>query len=273
LFDQIGPHARTIADLALFDSVVARDWRPLRPIQLRGVRLGVVRDYWYSGLDPEVERVTKGALKRLEEAGVKLVESELPGLANLIGLITYPVQTHDIRLTLARYLTEYRAGVTFEQLVSEASPDIQKDFRSYVLPGGATFVTETAYGEVLSTHLPALQRLFREYFLRTGVAAIVFPTTLVAAQPIANGEADVMIRGQKVPFDVAIARNIAPGSTAGLPGLVLPAGLTSAGLPVAIELDAAAGTDRALLGLGMSLAQVLGPIPPPKFTVSTVLST
>ena len=45
-----------------------------------------------------------------------------------------------------------------------------------------------------------------------------------------------------VPFDVAIARNIAPGSTAGLPGLT-------------------------------SLAQVLGPIPPPRFTVSTALAT
>jgi len=76
-----------------------------------------------------------------------------------------------------------------------------------------------------------------------------------------------------VPFDVAIARNIAPGSTAGLPGLVLPAALTSAGLPVAVELDAAAGTDRALLGLGTSLPQVLGPIPPPRFTVSTALAT
>ena len=58
-----------------------------------------------------------------------------------------------------------------------------------------------------------------------------------------------------------------------LPGLYLPAGLTSASLPVAVELDAAAGTDRALLGLGTSLAQVLGPIPPPRFTVSTALAT
>ena len=263
LFDQVGPHARTVADLALFDSVVANDSRPLRSMSLRGVRLGVVRDYWFRDLDPEVERITSAALTRLQDAGITLVESELPGLAHLIGLITEPVQNHDVRVALAHYLGEYRAGVTFEQLVSQASPDIQEIFRSDVLPGGPNFVSEAAYAAVLSTHLPTLQRLYRDYFSRTGVAALVFPATMVPALPIGT-EADVMIHGRRVSFETAIARNIAPGSTAGLPGLVLPAGLTSAGLPVAIELDAAAGTDRALLALGMSLVDVLGPVPPPR---------
>ena len=45
-----------------------------------------------------------------------------------------------------------------------------------------------------------------------------------------------------------VARNIDPGSTAGLPGLVLPAGMTSGGLPVALEFDGPAGSDRALDG-------------------------
>src|SRR6202011_2563236 len=98
LFDQVGPHARTVADLALFDSVVASDWRRLRPTPLRGVRLGVVRDYWYRDLDPQVERITSAALTRLQGAGITLVESELPGLAHLIDLITEPVQNHDVRL-------------------------------------------------------------------------------------------------------------------------------------------------------------------------------
>lgn len=85
---------------------------------------------------------------------------------------------------------------------------------------------------------------------------------MVPALPIGT-EADVTIHGRQVSFETAIARNIAPGSTAGLPGLVLPAGLTAGGLPVAIELDAAGGTDRALLALGMSVVDVLGPVPPP----------
>jgi len=263
LFDQVGPQARTVADLALFDSVVAHDWRPLPPMPLRGIRLGIVRDYWYRDLDPEVERLTTAALDRLLQAGVELVQSELPRLAQLIDLITEPVQNHDVRLALARYLRRYHAGVTFEQLTSQASEDIQALFRSDVLPGGANFITEAVYRAAIDTHLPALRRLYRDYFAHTGVAAMIFPATLVPALPIGS-ESDVTIRGQTVSFETAVARNIAPGSTAGLPGLVLPVGLTSAGLPVAIELDAASGSDRALLALGASAAEVLGSVPPPR---------
>jgi len=263
LFDQVGPHARTVADLALFDSVVANDWQPLAAVPLRGVRLGIVRDYWYRDLDPEVERITQAALGRLRDAGVELVESELPGLSRLIDLTTEPVQNHDVRLTLARYLEEYRAGVTFEALVRQASPDIRELFRTDVLPGGQNFVTDAAYAEAVGTHLPALRRLYRDFFDRTGVAAIVFPATLVPALPIGS-EGDVTIREETVSFETAVARNIAPGSTAGLPGLVLPAGLTSTGLPVAIELDAPAGSDRALLALGANVAEIIGGVPPPR---------
>jgi indoleacetamide hydrolase len=263
LFDQAGPHARTVADLALFDSVVANDWRPLQPQGLHGVRLGVVRDYWYKDLDPEVERVTTASLARLHAAGVQLVESELPGLAQLIDLITEPVQNHDVRFALADYLRQNHAGISFEQLIQQASPDIQQIFRRYVLPGGADFVSEAAYAAIRNTHLPRLHSLYHDYFARSGVAAIVFPTTMVPAVPI-GGEDAVRIRGRQVSFETAIARNIAPGSTAGLPGLVLPAGLTSAGLPVSIELDAPANSDRALLALGGSVAEVLGSIPPPR---------
>jgi mandelamide amidase len=62
---------------------------------------------------------------------------------------------------------------------------------------------------------------------------------------------------------MAVARNIAPGSTAGLPGLVLPVGLTGGGLPVSIEFDAAAGTDRALLALGLGVERALETLPAP----------
>ncbi len=57
---------------------------------------------------------------------------------------------------------------------------------------------------------------------------------------------------------------LSPGSTPGLPGLVLPTALTRGGLPVALEFDGAAGSDRALLALGASLELALGPLYPPK---------
>jgi Asp-tRNA(Asn)/Glu-tRNA(Gln) amidotransferase A subunit family amidase len=263
LFDQVGPHARSVADLALFDSVAANDWRTLEPAPLAGVRLGVVRDFWFAGLDPEVERLTELALARLMDAGAQIVDTQMPGLAALIELTTDDIQNHDVRVALSRYLSEYGAGISFEDLVAQASADIQRLFRRDVLPGGANFVTELKYAAARDQHLPALKRLYQDYFARTGVNAVIFPTTLVTAPKIGD-EKMLQVRGHATPFDIAVARNIAPGSTAGLPGLVLPAGLASGGLPVSIELDAPWGTDRALLALGMGLERALGPNPPPR---------
>jgi len=266
LFDQVGPHARSVSDLALFDSVVANDWQSLAAMPLKGVRLGVVRDYWFTDLDPEVERLTQLALARLKDAGAEIVESQMPGLASLIDLTTDPVQNHDVRVALSRYLKEYGAGIDFENLIAQASSDIQGIFRSDVLPGGANFVTEPAYAAARDQYLPALRRLYREYFARTRVAAMLFPTTLVPAPRIGE-ETTVEVRGRPLPFETAVARNIAPGSTAGLPGLVLPVGLTHGGLPVAMEFDAPAGADRALLALGLSAERVLGRLPAPSRSV------
>ncbi len=263
LFDQVGPHARNVTDLALFDSVAANDWRNLGPARLAGVRLGVVRDYWFTDLAPEVERLTEIALAKLKDAGAEIVETQLPGLATLIDLTTDAVQNHDVRVALARYLEEYGAGVDFATLIARASPDIQTVFARDVLPGGANFVAEPVYAAARDQHLPALRQLYREYFARTQVAAMVFPATLVAAPRIGE-ELTIEVRGRPLPFDTAVARNIAPGSTAGLPGLVLPVGLTHAGLPVAIELDGPAGADRALLALGLGAEAVLGRLPPPR---------
>jgi len=263
LFDQVGPLARVVEDLALFDSVVAKDRRPIAIQGLRGVRLGIVRDYWYSGLDPEVERLTDLALSKLTEAGALLVESEMPGLAELIKRTTAHVQNHDVRIALARFLADYGAAQSFEAVIAQASPDIQAIFRSEILPGGAHFVSEAVYAAARDRHLPALRRLYEEYFRRNGVAAMVLPTTLIAA-PLIGEDRVVTIRGQAVRFETAVARNIAPGSTAGLPGLVLPIGLTSRGLPVSLEFDGPAATDRALLALGLSLERIFGRLPPPR---------
>ncbi len=262
LFDQVGPHARSVGDLALFDSVVSGDWSPIRPTALTGVKLGVARGYWFRDLDPEVERIASEALRKLQDAGVELVESEAPELARLIELTTEPIQNHDVRYALKKYLEDFQAGITFEQLVAQASADIKRDFASAVLPGGKFFVSDADYQTARDVHLPKLRENFRTYFARTGVAAIVFPATMVTP-PAIGQDVEVVIGGKKVPFETAVARNIAPGSTAGLPGLVLPAGLTSGGLPIALEFDGPSGSDRALLALGLSVERVLGHLPAP----------
>jgi len=132
-----------------------------------------------------------------------------------------------------------------------------------VLPGGTHFPSEASYARARDQHLPALRRLFRDYFAREGVAAIVFPTTLTPA-PRIGVDQELDIGGRRLPFETAIARNIAPGSTAGLPGLVVPIGLSAQGLPVSLEFDAASGTDRQLLALGLALEKLFAALPAPR---------
>lgn len=266
LFDQLGPLARSVTDLALFDSVISGAGSRLRPRALRGVRVGVVRDYFFEGLDPEVERLTDLALAKLRDAGAIIVEGELPELARLIELTTVPIQNHDVGLELARYLQEYAAGVDLKAVIAQASPDIHDLFLSDLLPGGANSVSDATYVAARERHLPALRRLYADYFSQSGVAAVVFPATRVPP-PLIGEETTINIRGQEVSFELAVARNIAPGSTAGLPGLVLPVGMTTRGLPVAFEFDAPSGADRALLELGLTLELALGGIPAPKDVV------
>jgi Asp-tRNA(Asn)/Glu-tRNA(Gln) amidotransferase A subunit family amidase len=202
-------------------------------------------------------------LARLRDAGVVLVEGTMPDLARLIGLTTEPVQNYDVRFALARYLEEYGAKLSLEELIARASPDIRDIFRSDVLPGGTNVVTNTAFAAARDEYLPALRRLYHDFFSRMQVAAVVFPATMVPAPRIGEETEIKTSDGRTLPFELAVARNIAPGSTAGLPCLVLPAGLTAGGLPLALEFDAPAASDRALLALGLSLERALGPIPPP----------
>jgi mandelamide amidase len=263
LFDQIGPHARAVEDLVLFDRIASGDDGPLPSLPLAGVRIGLGRGYFFDRLDPEVSRVTEEALRKLRDAGVVLVEAEVSNLARFDEKITDVVQNHDVVPMLTRYLEEYGAGITFEQMFESVSSDVKRELELYALPGAELAVSEQAYRTALEVERPALQEELRRYFRENDVAAIVFPATMVPALPIGQ-DSEVSIGGEKVGFATAMSRNIAPGSTAGIPGLVLPAGLTREGLPVAIELDAPEGADRDLLALGASMEKVLGHPPPPR---------
>ncbi len=260
LFDQVGPHARSVGDLVLFDAVATGDFRTIHPTALKGVRLGVARGYWFADLDAEVERVTVEALLKLQAAGVELIEAEMPDLAELIEQTTWPIEAHDILLELPEYLRESGASVTFDQLLAMVSADVRALFALFE-PGSSGLISEDVYRIACDVHLPKLRRTFQDYFARSGVAAIVFPATMVPAPKI--GEDEVTIGNKKFSFLTAIARNIAPGSTAGLPGLVLPAGLTKNGLPVALEFDGPSGSDRELLALGLSVEKILDDLPAP----------
>jgi Asp-tRNA(Asn)/Glu-tRNA(Gln) amidotransferase A subunit family amidase len=261
LFDQIGPQARHVADLALFDTVMTGDDSPLVVPALDGLRLGIAREFYFAGLDPAVATVVEDVLLRLADAGVTIIEVDLPGLDVLVDAITLPVQVHDVVPSLTAWLKSSGASISFDDMLVAVSPDVQAVLKQFALPGAPHAVPDDYYATAQDVHLPALRALLAGWFADNRVDAMLLPATMAAATPIGAGE-KIRIADIDVPFSTVMGRNIAPGSTAGLPGLVLPAGLAD-GLPVAIELDGPAGTDRQLLGIGLAIEAMFRTLRPP----------
>lgn len=259
-FDQVGPLARSVADLALFDTVVTGQRAPLAALPLKGVRIGISPEYFLSGLDPEVERVTLEGFQKLETAGITLVRTEIPEPVKAAMDIALTISVYETMPSISAFLEEQGTGVSFDQLVQQASEGLQGEFKAVVLPPHQP--SRDVYESML-VRRTQLQEAITRYFATQGIAALAFPPILIPPPRIGE-DAEVDIRGQKVPLDVAIARNIALGSCACMASLVLPAGMTSNSLPVGIEFAALRGKDRELLSLGLSIEKTLGPIPAPK---------
>lgn len=259
--DQVGPHARSVADLALFDSVITRDGEPVVRRSLKGVRLGVPRAYFWEDLEPGVERAALDGLARLTDAGAELVYADVPDLAALNGGTIWPILLYETEPALAQYLAQSGTGMTVRELVERSSPGLKWVFETFVFPGGANAIPRDVYEAALDKYQPALKAAYRDYFRRHAVAAVVFPTIPMTAPRIGE-DAEVDLNGKKVPTFIAMSRNIQPASAAALPGLTLPVGL-SGGLPVGLEFDGPAGSDRGLLGIGLAAEAALGTLPPP----------
>ncbi len=258
-FDQVGPLARCVADLALFDAVVTGDRTPLQPTPLRGARIGIAPTSLLNDLDPEVERLTTHALSKLRAAGVTLVEAELPDAVKQASGPVSTILAYETMPAIAAFLDAQGTRVTFDQLLQNAGEGLQRAFKAEVLPPNRP--TQAAYQSAL-TQRQLIREEIRRYFDQHGLIALAFPPIMVPPPRIGE-EREVEIRGQQVSLLVAMGRNTALGSCASMAGLVLPAGMTSNGLPVGREFDALTGSDRSLLALGLSLEKVLGPAPAP----------
>lgn len=81
------------------------------------------------------------------------------------------------------------------------------------------------------------------------------PTTPCTA-PLIEEQATVRIAGQEISY-LALANHTVSASSLGLPGISLPVGLSRAGLPIGLELDAPLANDRALLNLAQRIEDVL----------------
>lgn len=265
IFDQVGPHARSVADLILFDEVITGASFPTAsdPMAvLKGARLGVARAFYFDMLHPDVERISNESIQKLAEAGAEIVEVNVPNVRDLVAEITDAVQVYDVLPSFSRYLEEFGADITFDEVVAQLSDDVAAVFAEYVLAGAPNRPSDEAFARLRDERLPAFRQTMADYFADNQLDGMLLPCTQMAATPIGQDN-EVELNGRMVPFAGVMGRNISPCSTTGIPGLVIPAGLDSDGLPVSIELDGPAGSDARMLQLGLGIEQVLGHLPPP----------
>ena len=129
--------------------------------------------------------------------------------------------------------------------------------RKLPAPENKVVDAKPAYEAAMKTARPALQALYRETFAKNKLDAIAFPTTpkvAIASNPDSSSLANFLL----------FIQNTDPGSNAGVPGIQLPVALgATSKLPVGLELDGPAGSDRKLLAIGMAFEKIFGRLPAP----------
>jgi mandelamide amidase len=252
-FDQVGPVARSVSDLILFDTVVAGDSSPANATPLKGVRLGIA-DHYLAGLDPAVERVVSAAFAKLRDAGVVLVDVKMPELIRSAPDIAFTIIAAEAVACIEAFLREQGTGVTLEAMLAGAGPSIRTLISGMRSSGGQP--PREAYEAMLAKR-EQLKAALRELYRDNNMTALAHPVILCPPTRIGL-EREVEVGSQTVPIRAAFGRNIALSSCASMASLVLPGGTTADDLPVGLEFDAFSGGDRALLSLGLSLEAALG---------------
>ena len=119
---------------------------------LRGKRFGVPASFW-SGLDRELETVAIAARARLTDAGVVLVDVDMPGLFEQNAKVSFPVALHEPVADIPAYLkASGLEGITLADIAAKiACPDVQGAFGAITAD-----VFGAAYPDVMAVQRPAL---------------------------------------------------------------------------------------------------------------------
>lgn len=268
--DQIGPFGHEVADVARLLSVIAgRDPMDATSVDLpvpdylsaieakadRPLRVGIAREFFAEGLDPEVEAVVREAARVFEAEGATVSDISLPNTSQAIPAY-YIVAPAEASSNLARY-----DGTIFGHRADDFEPrtDAERELPALVRMMMAsraegfgpevtrrimlgTFVLSAGYADKYYVQALKVRRLIRDDFDRAfqDVDVILGPTSPVPAFKV----------GEKVSDPLAMyLLDVYTGSAnlAGIPGISLPGGLSKSGLPIGIQLQAPAFAEETLL--------------------------
>lgn len=236
--DTIGPLAKSVADLAAADAVMAGEApRALAPRDVAGLRLAVPRaSRLFDKLDATVAAAFERALSVLAARGAHIVEFDMADLfarldaINAIGLIS-----------------AVEAAWRHKQVLATRAADIDRRVVARIglaaKTGGADYV---AMIEMRKDLVRAAEVAFAPY------DAIVSPTVAVVAPRIAELEADDAVFTER---NLLILRNTTPFNMFDSPGLTAP--IHAAGeLPAGLMLMAARGRDHEILNIGAGVERL-----------------
>ena len=247
--DQIGPFTKNVHDAATLLGVISgldpRDSTSLpQPVpdytaaldgNIKGLKLGLPKEYRIGGLDPDVKNAVDAAVKHLEKLGAEIVEVSLPHSDYAVATY-YIIATAEASANLARF-----DGIRYGARVEGSDPislyantrgaGFGAEVKRRIILG--TYVLSSGYYDAYYTRAQKVRTLIRQDFLRAfeRVDAIISPTTPTAAFKVGEKSADPL---QMYLSDIfTISCNLA-----GNCGLSLPCGFTSAPphLPIGLQL-------------------------------------
>jgi aspartyl-tRNA(Asn)/glutamyl-tRNA(Gln) amidotransferase subunit A len=246
--DQIGPFARTVEDAAILlgaiaghDPLDSTSFQAEIPDYRRGLgermgpwKLGIAREYFSDGLDPEVGAAVQAAIDHYRRLGCEIREISLPHTKYAVGAY-YIIATAECSSNLARY-----DGVRYGHRSAEAADALDLYFRTRAEGFGAevkrrvilgTYVLSSGYHDAYYLRAQKVRTLIRNDFLKAyrEVDAILTPTSPTPAFKKGEKSADPLAMYLNDIYTIGV-------NLAGLPGVSVPCGFTRSGLPMGLQV-------------------------------------
>jgi aspartyl-tRNA(Asn)/glutamyl-tRNA(Gln) amidotransferase subunit A len=246
--DQIGPFAWNVEDAALLLSVVSgydpKDATSVdRPVPdflstiaggAKGLRIGLPKEYFIEGMDPEVESAVRRAVKTFESLGARVTDVSLPhtdaGLSVYYVLAPSEASSNLARFDGVRYgLRSQKAGNLLELYERSRAEGFGPEVKRRIMLG--TYALSSGYYDAYYLKAQKVRTLIRRDFEKAfeNVDVLLTPTSPTPAFKAGEKADDPL---QMYLSDVfTISCNLA-----GLPGLSLPCGFSSGGLPIGLQI-------------------------------------
>ncbi len=245
--DQIGSFTKDIKDAAIMLQVIAGsddkdstsvpepvpDYTAALSGELKGMRIGLPREYQVDGLDTEVKTATESAVAKLEELGAEVKEISLPHTEYAIATY-YIIATAEASANLARF-----EGVRYGARINGEDPEEMNcktrgagfgdEVKRRIILG--TYVLSSGYYDAYYLRAQKVRTLIRQDFLKAfeHVDLIATPTTPTPAFKIGEKAKDPLEMYLSDIFTISC-------NLAGLCGVSLPCGFSEKGLPIGLQL-------------------------------------